>query len=460
MKFRQLAPMPALALVLSACMPADRPVPPQASVTPPAAWRETTEALGRIDAAWWHAFGDPTLNGLIETALAYNTDLLAAVARVEEARAEITLSRSQARPQVNAAVAAQWAHSQEATGGSTGTSVQPELQVVWETDLFGRIRHFREAAQFGYQASQADRDALRLLVTATTAQTYISLVSLDAQLIVTAETVQSRAEALQVARHRAELGYTSQLELAQAQAEYEAVVEAVPELQRAIRQHENALRVLTGQLPGPVRGRIHPKALKPPTVPGSLPSELLRRRPDLAAAELALAATDAQLAAQRAEFLPRVQLSAAAGQLLVGTFGYDPLTVWSLGASILAPIFSGGRLTAQMEAATAQRDQAAFAYRGAVLAAFREVEDALIGVTTYHEQVAHATRRRATLERALELARDRYRAGYASYLEELDAQRNLYQTEIEVVRLRENQLNNVIDLYRALGGGWVPEPQR
>ncbi|MCH8686759.1 efflux transporter outer membrane subunit [Pedomonas mirosovicensis] len=450
-------PVAAATLLLAACgLPPERPVPPQARVTAPTGWREPTNALGQVETNWWRAFGDPALAALVEAALANNTDVAAALARVEEARAQIRLARSAALPQLNAVLSAQRGRTLQVTGPTTGTQIQPQLQVAWEADLFGRIRTLREAARLGLEASRADRDAVRLAVAAATAQGYVTLLSLDAQLFVTQETAQSRAEALRVASDRARLGYTSQLELAQAQAEYDAVLQAIPELERAVRLQENALRLLTGRMPGPIDGRNVIDQLQTPSVPGTLPSALLRRRPDLAAAELTLAALDAQLAARRAEFLPRVQLSAAAGQLLTNSLDYDPLSIWSLGASILAPLFSGGRLEAQVEAATAQRDQAAFAYRGAVLTAFGEVEDALTGIVRYGEQVEHAMRRRATLERALMLARDRYQAGYASYLEELDAQRNLYSTELEVITLRERQLNNVIDLYRALGGGWFP----
>ena len=174
---------------------------------------------------------------------------------------------------------------------------------------------------------------------------------------------------------------------------------------------------------------------------------------ELCVAQL-LAASDANLRASRAAYLPQVSLSASAGRLFVNALGYNPINVWSLGASALAPLFDGGRLDAQYGTATAQRDQAAYAYRGAVLSALGDVENALVGVERLDVQLQTAERRRAVLAQTYGYAKDRYDAGYASYLEQIDAQRNLFQAEIEVINLRQSQLDNLIALYRALGGGW------
>jgi len=200
--------------------------------------------------------------------------------------------------------------------------------------------------------------------------------------------------------------------------------------------------------------RFNRATLQLPAVPSSLPSQLLERRPDIGRTAALLAASDHQLQAQRAAFLPQVNLSASVGSLLVNSLNYNPLTVWSLGGSLLAPLFNGGRLQAQLDAATAQRDQAAYAYRGAVLAAFADVESALTGTQRLAQQTLHATQRRDVLRQTLGYAHDRYEAGYASYLEELDAQRNLYAAELEVVRLHQAELDNRVQLYKALGGGW------
>ncbi len=193
-------------------------------------------------------------------------------------------------------------------------------------------------------------------------------------------------------------------------------------------------------------------------MPGSLPSALLRQRPDLYQAELQLAASDRFLDSERDRFLPRVQLSASLGRLYVDALDYDPVKVWSLGASVLAPLFDGERLEAGVAVATAERNQAAYAYRRAALNAFSEVENALSGLDSLARQSRRLEARREVLARSLAIAEDRYHGGYSSYLEALDAQRNLFDTQLAEVQLQEAQLNRLIELYRALGGGWrAPE---
>jgi NodT family efflux transporter outer membrane factor (OMF) lipoprotein len=440
---------------LAGCLPAYRAAPELARVAAPNDWREPLTGTAAIDAHWWRAFGDPALAGLVEAALVRNSDVLIAVARVDEARAQAELAEAARLPALNGALGIQTGRSLEATGISNSKVIQPTLQASWEPDLFGRIRNQIRAADLQFRATQAERDAAALAVAASTAQNYILLLALDAQLYITRETVASRADALRLAQDQARVGYISQLQLTQAQSEYQSVLGAIPELELAVRRQENALRLLAGELPGAVQRGAGFSALRLPPVPAVLPSQLLARRPDIAQRELLLAASDTALAVRRQAFLPQVSLSAQLGSLFVNALDYDPVTVWSLGGSVLAPLFSGGRLNAQYEAAASQRDQAAFGYRRTVLTAFSEVENALAGVPRLAEQVDHAVQRRDILGRSLGYAHDRYQAGYASYLEELDAQRNLYQVEVSLITLRRTQLENLIALYRALGGGWT-----
>lgn len=447
-----------LLVTLAGCMPPRQPLPPEAAFTPPAQWRESGANSADLSATWWQAFGDPQLTALVEAALANNTDLLSAASRVEQAREQIQLSRAALLPSLDAALGAQRTRELSVLGMAHTTAVQPSLQMSYEVDLWGRLRRLREAAQLEYRATEAERDAIRLAVASTTARAYVSLLSLDRQLYVTRETVDSRQEALRVAEDRAALGYTSQLELTQAQSEYEATAELLPQLQQAIREQENAVRLLISRFPGDVERGAGLLAIEPPPVPGVLPSELLRRRPDIQQAELLLAASSLNLQAQRDRFLPQVQLSASLGRLFVNSLDYDPVRVWDLGASVLAPIFDAGRLEAGVNIAVAQRNQAALAYRAAALDAFREVENSLSAISNLRQQLARVTARRAVLGRSLTYAEDRYRAGYSSYLETLDAQRNLFNTELAAVQLRESRLNALISLYQALGGGWQAEP--
>lgn len=447
---------------LAGCMPAYRQTPALASITAPPDWStpHSTHSASQtpVNPQWWQAFGDATLNQHVDAALAHNTDLLAAGSRLDAARAQLALSRSAIGPTLAATLGVQAQRALGATGVATTRVAQPGLQASWEPDLWGRLHTLVSAADFRLRASQADRDAVALSISSTTAQTYIGLLALEAQLAQTRDTATSRAEALRIARDKAQAGYTSQLQVTQAESEYQSVLQSLPQLQAAIARQYNALRLLTGELPGQrdpadaQPGRF--AQLRLPSVPVVLPSELLRRRPDLAQAESLLAASDASLEASRAAFLPQVALSASLGTLYINALGYNPASLWSIGGSVLAPLFDQGRLSAQYDSAAAQRDQAAFAYRAAALAAFADVENALVGVERLQQQMDHATQRRDVLAHSLQYAKDRYEAGYAPYLEQLDAQRNLYQTEIEVINLRQSQLLNQLSLYKALGGGW------
>ena len=333
------------------------------------------------------------------------------------------------------------------------TGMQPLFQAAYEVDLFGRIGNQVEAARQSTAATAAARDAALLSVTAATASGYITLRALDARRAVVEATINSRAEALRFAKSRADVGYTSQLELRQAEAEYRATTQILPQVQLAITRQENALSTLTGVTPRAIpRGRPL-SALAPPGVPAGLPSDLLRRRPDIAQAEYSLAATDASLAAARAQFLPSLRLTGSAG-LTLSTALADPVSIWSIGASILAPLFQGGRLTANVEGAAARRDQAAFTYQRTALTAFREVEDNLAAVDRLAAQRRELEAQRTATAEALRHATNRYRAGYATYLEQLDAQRTLLNVDLTLVQLRADQINSVIALYQAMGGGW------
>lgn len=444
------------AVLLSGCMPAYRAAPEQAQVTTPSGWIGTSSEGTVVDSAWWKAFDDPGLSAAVEAALARNNDILSAATRIEQARAAVQLADSSLGPSLSFDTGAHAERALGPSGMAISRAVQPAVQLNWELDLWGRLSSQAKAAELKLSATQADYDAIALSVASETARTYIALLGLNAQLQQAKATSTSRTEALRLAQEKFEAGYISQLELTQAQSELEAVEQHIPQLELAISRHHNALRLLSGELPAAYEQNAPStlSALVLPAPGAGLPSELLRRRPDIARAELGLASRDAAMAASRAAFLPQVSLSARAGALYVSALSYDPTKIWSLGGSILAPIFDRGRLQAQFDSATAQRDEAAFAYRGVVLTAFSEVENALAGQGRFAEELSHVTARRDVLKRSLEHARNRYEAGYASYLEQLDAQRNLYEAENQVIAVRESQLQNMVDLYKALGGGW------
>lgn len=441
--------------LLFGCM-GPRPEPPAgAALTPPPAWRVEPGPSAPLERDWWHRYGDPVLAQLVERALANNADLGIAAARVAEARAQQRLAQAQLLPTLDATATGGRSRSLNALGReSISNSFEPQFQAAYEVDLFGRLADLSEAARAGTLASEAAHDAGLLSVAATTARAYLTLRALDAQLAVVRQTLAAREDALRLARRRADAGYTSQLEFAQARAEYESTAQAVPQAELAVARQENALLLLIGDpSSGALARGAALSALRPPPVPDGLPADLLRRRPDIAQAEFQLAATDANLSAARKAFLPQLHLSGSAG-LLYASGVASPVRIWSLGGSILAPLFEGGRIEAGAQVATAQRDQAAFAYRRAALTAFREVNDNLAALRQLEAQVLHLGQQRDALAAALRHATNRYRAGYSPYLEQLDAQRGLLSAELNLIQAHADWLNASVALYQAMGGGW------
>lgn len=439
-------------LALSACAPALQEAPVGTAVAPPIEWRTQLGAGAPVEAAWWESFGDPQLSRLVEQARLNNPDVRIAAARVDEARATEQASRGYLLPSLGVGVEGGVQRDVSALGRpQESVAAQPTFRASYELDLFGKNAARVDAAEAGVAASAAGEEAARLSVSAATASGYITLLALDARLAVLEDTLAARQEALKFARDRAKVGYTSQLPLRQAEAEYQATAQLVPQLKAQIARQENALSVLTGELPGSIDRGGRLDELVAPAPPATLPSELLRRRPDIAAAEYRIAAADAKMRVARADFMPSIDLGASAGLALSDLLA-DPISVWSLGGSILAPIFQGGRLQAQLDGATAQRDQAAWAYRSTVLGAFREVEDRMAILANLGEQQTALEAQQSAVADALRHARNRYRAGYTPYIEQVDAQRALLGVELSLVQAKADELTTLVGLYQAVGG--------
>jgi NodT family efflux transporter outer membrane factor (OMF) lipoprotein len=433
--------------------------PPASTLALPAAWRAPLQVgpNAPVEKEWWRAFGDPVLDNLVAQALAHNGDLRTARSRLQEYQARIQVARSSQEPSLSINGGPTRARVISATGTpAESTTITGNVQAAYELDPFGRLEAATRAARFDYAAQQAAADAVALSVAANTASGYLNLRGLDAQLALARQTVASRRQSLELARRQFEVGYSSRLELSQAEAEYRNTAAVVPQLERSITQQENALSVLVGASPGQVARGAELGVLKPPGIAPGMPSELLRRRPDIAQAESALAALDASLAAARDQMLPSLRLTASVGgyahnlpDLLGSGTG-----LWSIGGSVLAPIFDGGRLRAQAEISASLRDRAVFAYESVVRNAFAETENGLTAVQRLREQLEQAEARRVATLETLRIAHNRYRNGYSSYLEELDAQRNNFSAETNALQLRASWLAAHVDLYRALGGGW------
>jgi outer membrane protein, multidrug efflux system len=453
---RAAAILSAGALALSSCA-GPRPAPPAAaSVAAPAGWRDGAPGLDdAVPAEWWRDFGDPALSAVVERALANNDDDAIAASRIEEARAQFRLARSQQAPQLDATAGGGPQRAVNPFGmGLDQTAGQAQLSVSYDADLFGRLASASEAARASLLASEAARDAVRLAVAATAASGYVGLRASDARLAVLRDTAAARREALRLATRRAEAGYSPALDQRQAEAELKAAEALIPATELAIRRQENALSLLLGETPGPIARGTPLRELRVPGASPGLPSQLLRRRPDILQAEQNLVAADRSLDSARAAFLPSLRLTASGG-FVASDLLPDPISIFSIGGSVLAPLFNGGRIRAQADGAAARRDQAAFAYRRTVLSAFREVEDGLAWTDRSKEQEAVLVEQRASLAEALRLATNRYRAGYSPYLEQIDAQRALLSAELALVQARADRLTASVTLFQALGGGWT-----
>ena len=457
---RRLLTIGVLALLAACSLP--RHPPPASTLQVPVHWRTGIGPGSQVERNWWLAFHDPTLNDIVQRALAHNGDIRTAQARLQEYRARITVASSAEAPQLNAS----FAPTRERTIGAFGTPIYVTsfvggVQASYELDVFGRSAATTEAARFDYAAQQAAADATALSVAANTAVGYLNLRGLDAQLELARETLVTRERSRDLARHEFEVGYTSRLDLAQAESEYRSTAQVVPQLERSIALQEDALALLTGANPGPVMRGLPLDRLAAPGIAPMLPSELMRRRPDVASAESAIAAADASLAAARDQLLPSINLTAAVTPYAptLPKLLSSPWLLWSAGGSVLAPIFNGGRLRAQTDIAASARDRAIIAYETAVRNAFAETEDALASIRSYEAQLSEGEARRVAAAEALRVARNRHANGYAGYLEELDAQRTLFSVETSQLQLRVSLLGAHVDLYRALGGGWSPPGQ-
>ena len=428
----------------------------------PAGWREvsTPEAQSLADTPWWELFDDPALQELIRIALEENRDLAIAVERIEEARARYGFTRADLYPRVDANASASSRRTSE--NGLFGNGIEAQVyslsaDMSWEIDFFGRIRRASEADLALLYATEEARRAVVLSLVGAVAQAYVELRDLDQRLAIALRTLDSRVEYVELARVRFEGGLTSELDVRQAEAELHRTASIVYQFEALVAQKENELGVLLGRNPGPiVRGLAVNELALPPEIPAGLPSALLDRRPDLRLAEEQLVSSNARIGEAKALLYPSIALT--------GSFGFAstdlddlitaPSRSWSIGANLLQPIFNAGQNRRRVEVTESQQRQALYAYEQSILVALREVEDALVGYRWSGERrSAEALRVEAERQR-LELSEIRYRGGVSDYLEVLDAQRSLFDAELSATERMRDQLVFLVQLYKALGGGW------
>ncbi|HAZ75741.1 MAG TPA: transporter, partial [Enterobacteriaceae bacterium] len=311
--------------------------------------------------------------------------------------------------------------------------------------------------QASLEAQQAAAAAANLTVASSVATGYVTLLSLDEQLRVTQSTLKAREEAFTLAQRQYEAGYSSRLELMQSDSELRATRAQIPQIQHQISEQENALSVLIGDNPGGIRRSDEFDKLTPLRIPGQLPSSLLNRRPDIVQAQRELIAADASLAVSQANLLPSLNLTAGGSvqdDTLAGLLD-NPLRLWSVGGSILAPLLNRQALNAQVDVSQSQRNQALYGYERTVRNAFKEVNDSLDAIARLQEQLVELQGQVEVADETLRIAQNRYQNGYSSYLDVLDAQRTLFSAQLNVVQVKNSVLLAQIDLYRALGGGWA-----
>ena len=423
----------------------------------------TTASLADLE--WFEVFGDETLTGLVRTALQQNFEVRIAAERVLQARAAYGITRADQLPTVGGSVDLVAARASQRganrgvpAGADTDVSyIEAGFSVGWELDVWGRLRRLSEAARARYLATEEARRGVITTLIADVSETYLALRALDLELEIARRTRDIATDSLRLTETRRAGGIASALDVRQAEQLLYTTTGQIASLEREIAQAENALSLLLGRAPADVpRGRRLEAFQAPPSVPAGLPSALLERRPDIRQAEQQLIASNAQIGAAKAEYFPRISLtgffgaqSRALSDLLTG-----PAGLASAGLGAAAPIFTGGRTRSNVQFAEAVQREAVVQYQRTIYSAFRDVSDALAAYGKTTEQRAEQERLVGTLTESARLATQRYQGGLDSYLPVLDAQRNLFQGELDLARLRGLELASIVQLYRALGGGW------
>lgn len=437
--------------------------PPEVDV--PQQWQTSLEEIATVaDTQWWKLFNDPVLDELIRLALENNRDLRMAAARIREYAARVDIARAGLYPNLGYGANAARSQGSRNTPGAApdgmsrvGDSYQAALSVGWELDLWGSIQRGTEAARANLLGAEHGRRALVLSLVSSVATAYIELLSLDRQLEIARNTLKRRAENVDLFRLQFEGGVVSELEVAQARAEYETTAILIPAIEQQIRITEFNLSVLLGRNPGAIVRHASIDDLVLPQVPGDLPSQLLLQRPDILQAEQDLIAANALIGVARAAYFPHISLtgllglaSAELSTLLDGASG-----IWNAGAAMAGPIFSGGELDARLRVSEAVQQQLLQAYLSTIQRAFSDVDKALISAQKLREVLDASKRQVSALKDYTRYARERYDEGYVSYIEVLDAERRLFDAELEFTKRQGNSYVALVAIYRAMGGGWV-----
>jgi multidrug efflux system outer membrane protein len=419
---------------------------------------DATPGLG--DEKWWTVFQDEELQNLIRVALQQNYDLRIAATRVLQAQAQLGITRADQFPNLSGGANLESTRQAATTlfHGFEETTGQISLSASWELDFWGKYRRATEAARANLVASEWGRRAVVNTVISNVATAYFALRSLDLQLEISKQTLASRQESLKLEQELEQNGSTSLVDVRQSEQLVYTASETIPNVEKQIQQEENLINILLGRNPGPVdRGRKLVDEPHPPSIPPGLPSALLERRPDIQQQEQLLVAANAEIGVAKAAFYPDISLTGTGGfqSLALAKLFTGPSSFWTVGPTLTVPIFTAGKIRSNVKLTEAQEQQALLTYEQTIQQAFRDVSDSLIAYQKnreFREQQALLT---SSAKDSADLAEIRYRAGVTSYLEVLTNDTNYFAAQLNLAQAQQNELTALVQVYNALGGGWV-----
>ncbi len=446
------------------------------TIDSPTAWRiDYPKAAEVANTKWWEQFGDPVLNGLIETALRENRDIRIAAARVDQFLGALMSTQSQSLPQLGYGADVSRTRASRVSQPPLPPGADPyfalyqgALAASWQLDLFGRVRRLSEAAQAQVYASEQVQRGVVLTVVTGVATSYVTLRALDRQLEIAQATAANFGETVRIFKLRYKFGIVSQTEVSQIESQYQQALAAIPAIGQQIAATENLISILLGRNPGPIARGKSIDQLVAPLIPADLPSTLLQRRPDILQAEQNLIAANANIGAAKAQYYPSLSLTGALGtaSTAFGNFLTGPASLWQLAAGLTGPIFTFGAIEGQVHTAEGQTEAAVNFYQQTILGAFRETNDALVGSRNKLEESEFQATRVLALREFARLSRLRFDNGLASYVEVLVADNELFAAELASVGTLADRYRQLINVYQAMGGGWVeiadsiaPKPQ-
>jgi multidrug efflux system outer membrane protein len=461
-KFNHCPPLILILILLGGCTVGpdfEEPV-----VQTPESYRTPTHlSEDTADLEWWQLFDDPMLVSLVTTALLNNLDVQIAISRIAQSRAALGFTEVDGYPRLDVeAGISRGDFTGAGKSPSTSTNAYIAAPLSWEIDFWGKFSRATAAARADLIASEYGLKTVQLTLVSDVVSSYYQLLDFHRRLDISQNTLKSRIESLEIIQHRFDKGIISELDVNQAEIQREIAAGAIPLYQRSISKAENSLSILLGRLPGSIQtGEGLTRQKPPPEIPVGMPVDILERRPDINQARFLLRAQTENIGIAEALRWPSISLT---GTLGVASTELDNITidggVWSVGGQLLGPIFNFGQNKRRVEIEEAITQQFLFQFENTILTAFREVEDALVEISTYREELAAIDRQLIASRNANHLSKERYDKGVSSYLEVLDTERTLFATDLQQSETHQLFLNAYVNLYKSLGGGWVTETDR